>query len=223
MLFEKTMKTPLSKYPFGLRCLGSLLLMISWAASAQPTIRTIAGTGTKGIEGDGGSAHLITTFSGTGERKSTPEGATIASALLSGPRALAFDAEGNLWLALREGNAVLKLDLAKGVIHHAAGTGQKGFTGNGGPALEATMNGPKGIAVTPSGNVYIADTENHVIRMIDVKKNTIELVAGTGERGANEESDPLKCKLNRPHGIFVASDGTIFIGDTENHRVRMIH
>jgi streptogramin lyase len=168
-------------------------------------------------------SRVISTFSGTGERKPTPDGAPIAGSPLSGPRALDFDAAGNLWLALREGNAVLKLDLAKGVIHLEAGTGQKGFTGDGGPAKDATLNGPKGISVGPNGNVYIADTENHAIRMIDVKKGTIELVAGTGQRGDNAESNPLKCQFARPHGIFVGSDGSIFVGDTENQRVRVIH
>jgi streptogramin lyase len=168
-------------------------------------------------------SHVISTFSGTGERKPTPEGAPISGTPLSGPRALDFDAAGNLWLALREGNAVLKLDLAKGVIHLVAGTGAKGFTGDGGPAKDATLNGPKGISVGPNGNVYIADTENHAIRMIDVKKETIELVAGTGQRGDNSESNPTKAQLARPHGIFVATDGAIFIGDTENQRVRVIH
>lgn len=221
-------------------------------------VTMIAGNGTPGFSGDGGPAdkaqlnephsigfdkagdlyicdvrnhrirkvdmqtRVISTFSGTGERKPTPEGAPIAGTPLSGPRALDFDAAGNLWLALREGNAVLELDLAKGVIHQIAGTGQKGFTGDGGPAKAATLNGPKGIAVGPNGNVYIADTENHAIRMIDVKKGTIELVAGTGQRGDNAETNPLKSQLARPHGIFVASDGAVFIGDTENHRVRVI-
>jgi streptogramin lyase len=167
-------------------------------------------------------SRVISTFSGTGERKPTPDGAPIAGAPLSGPRALDFDAAGNLWLALREGNAVLKLDLAKGVIHHEAGTGEKGFTGDGGPAKDATLNGPKGLSVGPNGNIYIADTENHVIRMIDVKKGTIELVAGTGQRGDNAESNLLKGQFARPHGIFVGADGAIYIGDTENQRVRVI-
>jgi sugar lactone lactonase YvrE len=166
--------------------------------------------------------HTISTLSGTGERKPTPDGAPISGTPLSGPRALDFDAMGNLWLALREGNAILEFDMSKGVIHRVAGTGQKGFTGNGGPAKEATLNGPKGIAVAPSGNVYIADTENHAIRVIDVRKNTIELVAGTGTRGNGTENDPLKCQLARPHGIFVDTSGAIFIGDTENYRVRVI-
>jgi len=164
----------------------------------------------------------ISTFSGTGERKPTPDGAPISGTPLAGPRALDFDRQGNLWLALREGNAVLKFDLKKGAVYHAAGTGQKGSTGDGGPANDATLNGPKGIAVAPNGNVYIADTENHVIRMIDVKKGTIERIAGTGERGNGSSGDPLKCPLARPHGIFVDADGAIFIGDTEAQRVLVV-
>jgi streptogramin lyase len=164
---------------------------------------------------------VITTLAGTGERKPTPEGAAFATAPLAGPRALAFDRAGNLWLALREGNAVYRLDIARGTIHRVAGTGQKGNTGDGGPALTATLNGPKGIAVAPDGMVYVADTENHVIRRIDPSHGTIERFAGTGERGNGTEEDPLQCKLNRPHGIFAADDGRVFIGDTEAQRVRV--
>jgi len=164
----------------------------------------------------------ISTFAGTGERKPTPDSAAFASAPLHGPRALDFDQAGNLWLALREGNAILKLDLAKGAVHHVAGNGKKGFTGDGGPAKEASLNGPKGLSVGPDGNVYIADTENHAIRVIDVRKGTIQLVTGMGARGDGPEGDPLQCQLARPHGVFVDNDGSIFIGDSETHRVRVI-
>lgn len=164
----------------------------------------------------------LSTFAGTGERKPTTDGTPFATSPLHGPRALDFDKEGNLWIALREGNAIFKLDLAKGTIHQVAGTGKKGFAGNGGLAKDATLNGPKGISVAPNGNVYIADTENHAIRMIDVKRGTIELVAGTGTRGDGPDGDPLRCALSRPHGIFVDADGSIFIGDSGNNRVRVI-
>lgn len=167
-------------------------------------------------------AGLISTFAGTGERKPTGDGARFAEAALFGPRALDFDRDGNLWLALREGNAIYKFDLAKRTIHHVAGTGKKGFTGNGGPAKEATLNGPKGLSVAPDGNVFIADTENHAIRMIDVKKGTIELVAGTGARGDGPEGEATKCQLARPHGVFAAADGSVFIGDSEAHRIRVL-
>ena len=86
---------------------------------------------------------LISTFAGTGEKKPTPDGAKIAGTPLNGPRAIDFDKQGNMWLALREGNAVYKLDLKAGTIHHVAGTGEKGFTGNGGAAKDATLSGTK--------------------------------------------------------------------------------
>jgi len=165
---------------------------------------------------------IISTFAGNGSKASTPSGAPIAGTPLYGPRAIDFDKEGNLWLALREGNAVYKLDLKKGVIHHVAGTGQKGFTGNGGPAKLATLSGPKGLSIGPSGNVYLADTESNSIRMIDVKRGILELVAGTGARGDGPDGDALECKLARPHGVFVEADGSLFVGDSEAHRVRMI-
>ncbi len=165
---------------------------------------------------------IISTFAGTGERLPTPDGAKFANAPLNGPRAIDFDKDGNLWLALREGNAIYRLGLKTGTIHHVGGTGKSGFAGNGGPAKEAMLSGPKGISVGPDGNVYFTDTESHSIRMVNVHQGTIELVAGTGERGDGPDGDPLKCKLARPHGVFVDTDGTIFIGDSENHRVRMI-
>ncbi|MBI4661225.1 MAG: hypothetical protein HY735_20575 [Verrucomicrobia bacterium] len=165
---------------------------------------------------------LISTFAGTGERTATPDGSRITGTGLNGPRAIDFDGAGNMWLALREGNAVYRLDLAAGRIHHVAGTGQKGFTGNSGPANVATLSGPKGLSVGPDGNIYLADTESHSIRMIDLKNGTIELVAGTGEKGDGHDGDPLKCKMSRPHGVFVDASGSIFIGDSEAHRVRVI-
>lgn len=165
---------------------------------------------------------IITTLSGTGERAPTPDGAKFVGAPLNGPRAIDFDQQGQLWLALREGNAVYRLDLEAGTIHHVAGTGKQGFTGHDGPAKAATLSGPKGVSIGPDGNVYLADTESHSIRMIDPVRSTIHLIVGTGERGDGPDGDPLKCRLARPHGIWVDADGTIFIGDSENHRVRTL-
>ena len=164
----------------------------------------------------------ISTFAGTGEKTATPDGAKIAGTPLFGPRAIDFDKAGNLWIALREGNAVYKLDVKAGTIHHAAGAGKKGATGKSVPAKEALLHGPKGISVAPDGNVFLADTESHSIRMIDVKKGTLELIAGTGERGDGPEGDPLGCKMARPHGVFVDADGSVIIGDSEAHRVRVV-
>lgn len=165
---------------------------------------------------------IITTFAGTGEKAVTPDNAKIAGTPVNGPRAIDFDARGDMWLALREGNRVFRLDMKAGRIHHVAGTGKSGFTGNGGPAKDATLSGPKGIAVAPNGNVYLADTESHSVRMINMKKGTLELVAGTGEKGDGPDGDPFACKMNRLHGIFVDTDGSVYVGDTSTHRVRVI-
>ncbi|RYD65884.1 MAG: hypothetical protein EOP84_31570, partial [Verrucomicrobiaceae bacterium] len=145
----------------------------------------------------------ISTFAGTGEKKPTPDGAPITGTPLNGPRALDFDRAGNLWLALREGNAVYQLAITEGKIHHVAGTGKSGFSGNGGPAKAATLSGPKGLSIGPDGNVYLADTESHSVRMIDLKRGTLELIAGTGKKSDGPEGAPLRCAMNRLHGIFV--------------------
>jgi len=165
---------------------------------------------------------IITTFAGTGESGATPDGAPIQGTPLNGPRAIDFDRRGRLWLALREGNAVYWLDLRQGIIHHAAGTGQQGLAGDGGPARSAMLSGPKGLSVGPDGNVFLTDTESHSIRMIDVKTGVIHRVCGTGQPGDGPELDPLQCRLRRPHGIFADKDGSIIIGDSENHRVRRL-
>jgi streptogramin lyase len=163
---------------------------------------------------------IITTFSGTGEAKMAEDGSAFSKASLNGPRALDFDAEGNLWLALREGNAVYKFDLKAGTLHHIAGTGGKpGYSGDGRSAKRAVLGGPKGICIAPSGDVYIADTESHTIRKIDPKKGTIELIAGTGTKGHGHGADPRAFALSRPHGVFVDKDGKLLIGDSESHRV----
>lgn len=103
-----------------------------------------------------------------------------------------------------------------------AGTGVLGFSGDGGPAKLATLSGPKGIALDAAGNAWLADTESHTVRMIDAKTGNIELIAGTGAVGNGGDGDPLACAMNRLHGIFVDTDGSVFIGDSEAHRVRVL-
>ena len=164
----------------------------------------------------------VSTFCGTGKRMNTKDGGRISKVHLKGPRAIDFSGD-QMWLALREGNAVYRLDLKKGTIHHEAGTGKRGFSGNGGPAKLATLSGPKGIAVGPKGNVYLADTESHSVRMIDRATGKLELIAGDGKAGDGPEGDdPKKCRMDRLHGIFVDEDGAIYVGDTNTHRIRVI-
>ena len=164
----------------------------------------------------------ISTWAGTGEKTTAADGSPITGSPLHGPRAMAVAPDGKIWLALREGNAVLQLDPSANKIKHVAGTGKKGFTGNGGPALEATLSGPKCIALDRLGNVLLADTESHSIRMIDVARGTLELLVGDGTRGDGPDGPALACRLARPHGVFVDADGSILIGDSENHRIRIV-
>ena len=163
----------------------------------------------------------ISTWSGTGEKTTAPDGSPITGSALHGPRALAFAPDGKCYLALREGNALLLLDPKANTLRRVAGTGKSGFTGNGGPALSATLAGPKCVSLDAAGNVYLADTESHSIRYLDVKKGTIEVLVGSGAKGDGPDGDPLGCKLARPHGVFVDKDGSVFIGDSEDHRVRV--
>jgi sugar lactone lactonase YvrE len=162
----------------------------------------------------------ITTFCGTGKRAPTPDGAPLEGTPLNGPRALAFDGRDSLYLALREGNACYRIDLREGRIHHLAGTGQKGYSGDGQDARTARLNGPKGIAVGPHDELYLADTENHVIRVI--RNGRIETVIGDGRLGDGPDGDPRRCRLARPHGVCVDRRGTIYVGDSLNHRIRML-
>lgn len=164
----------------------------------------------------------ISTWGGTGEKKPTPDGAPLAGTPLLGPRAIDVDPKGNLYLALREGNQVFRIDWKKKTLHHIAGSGEKGMGGDGGPARSAALNGPKGIAWSRDGGVYLADTESHTIRRIDLKSGILTTVAGTGQRGDGPETAPLQCALARPHGIFVDAKGVIYIGDSEAHRVRRL-
>src|SRR5260221_417831 len=165
---------------------------------------------------------IISTWSGTGEKKTAPDGSPITGSPLHGPRALVFAPDGKCWLALRAGNAVLLLDPKSNPLKRVAGTGKSGFTGNGGPALAATLAGPKCLSLDLAGNVYLADTESHSIRYLNAKKGTVEVLVGNGTRGDGPDgNDPINCQLARPHGVFVDKDGAIYIGDSENHRVRV--
>ena len=164
----------------------------------------------------------IDTYAGTGQRLPTPDGAPLNGTPLNGPRTIAFDRDGTLYLALREGNAIYRIAPQTRTIHHLGGTGEQGYAGDGGPARAAMLAGPKGLACA-GGRLYIADTENHVIRRIDLRRGIITTVLGTGRRGDGPDGDPQQCALSRPHGVLVEASGVLYVGDSEAHRIRMVH
>jgi sugar lactone lactonase YvrE len=164
---------------------------------------------------------LISTFAGTGDAAATPDEAPLAGTPLLAPRSIDIAPNGLLYLVLREGNKVLVIDPVRRVMKRLAGTGKTGYSGDGGRAMDAEFRGPKGISFSPAGDVYIADTENHVIRRISLATGSISTVAGTGSRGDGPDGDPLKCALNRPHGVY-AHGSILYIGDAENNRIRAL-
>lgn len=156
----------------------------------------------------------ISTLAGSGGRETVNEGAPFdATTPLNGPRAIDFDAQGNLFLVLREGNRVHRVDRRTRKLDLLAGTGTKGWTGDGGDARQADLNGPKGVAWSPRENaIYLADTESHTIRRVDLATRRISTVLGNGVRG----------ETARPHGVFADARGNVYVGDSENHRVLRI-
>jgi DNA-binding beta-propeller fold protein YncE len=163
---------------------------------------------------------IITTFAGNGETADTPDEAPL-TAPLRGPRSIDIGPDGTMYLVLREGNKVYSIDPRRKLLKRIAGTGAKGYGGDGGPALDCTWNGPKGIAYATDGSLYVSDTENHVIRRVSPSDGTVSTVVGTGSRGDGPDGDPLRCALARPHGVTV-HDGMLYIGDSENHRIRAL-
>jgi hypothetical protein len=162
----------------------------------------------------------ITTFAGTGEKINSGDGGLAVEAGILGARAVCVAPNGEVYICEREGNAIRMVD-TEGVIHHIAGGEQKGYSGDGGPAIEATFNGPKAIRCDHFGNVLVVDTENHSIRKIDTRNGLISTVAGgqLGPQGDGE--DAVLAGLARPHGVVADSRGAFYIADSENHRIRL--
>jgi DNA-binding beta-propeller fold protein YncE len=163
---------------------------------------------------------IVRTVAGNGEKGAPRDGAEARAQPLVDPRAIALDSEGNLYICERGGHALRVVDTA-GRIRTVAGTGEAGLAGDGGPALQARMNGPKHISVDGEGGVLIADTENHAIRRYTPRDGMIRRVAGTGQPGAAGLGGPPEaCQLNRPHGALEQpATGDIYVSDSENHRV----
>ena len=165
----------------------------------------------------------VSTFAGNGSKGVPKDGEPAAGQPLVDPRAVAADARGNVYILERSGHALRVVDPA-GKIRTVAGTGRPGPGGYGGPALTATFNGPKYVAVDRDGSVLIADTENHQIRRYVPGKEVVELVAGTGQMGsAGVGGDPLKLEMKRPHGVTThPTTGELYIADSENGRILKI-
>ena len=137
------------------------------------------------------------------------------------PWGLAFDSSGNLYISDIGTHRVFRVD-ATGVITTVAGTGHQGFSGDGGPATNASLNFPWGIAVDANGNLYVADCRNHRIRKVDTA-GTITTVAGQGEHGFAGDGGPAaNATLACPHSIALDDAGNLYFSDSLNDRIRKI-
>jgi sugar lactone lactonase YvrE len=162
---------------------------------------------------------IIRLIAGDGQPGIPADGATAREAPLVDPRAVAADGEGNVYVLERGGHALRVVDRA-GKIRTVAGTGNPGPADADGPALAATLRGPKHLCLDRDGTVIIADTDNHVIRRYRPKDGQLVRIAGTGKAGAaGVGSSPEQVELNQPHGVYVDAKGTLYIVDSLNNRV----
>ena len=157
------------------------------------------------------SSGIVKTVAGNGERGVPSDGAQASSSPLIDPRAAASDANGNLYILERGGNA-LRVVRPDGTIHTVAGDGQKGF--RDGPALQAQFGSPKHVCTDPAGNVYIADDLNGAIRKYDPKTSLVSTVLG---RGIGDD----KIRLLHPHGVCY-HDGVLYVLDSGNDRIMSV-
>ncbi|MFB5761966.1 cadherin-like beta sandwich domain-containing protein [Paenibacillus medicaginis] len=219
-------------------------------------ISTVAGTGSEGYSGDGRAATTaqlagptgvavdnsgnlyiadfmnnrirkvdssgnISTVAGTGENGYSGDGGAATTAQLSDPQGVAVDSSGNLYIADRGNNRIRKVD-SSGNISTVAGTGEWGYSGDGGAATTAQLYYPFDVAVDSSGNLYIADAINQRIRKVDSLGN-ISTVAGTGEAGySGDGGAATTAQLNNPFGVAVDNSGNLYIADFNNNRIRKV-
>ncbi len=163
----------------------------------------------------------LVTLAGTGRAESTGDGGQASRASLHGPAGLAWGPRGDVLVTEAAGCRVRRI-MADGRIETVAGTGRRGFSGDGGPAIRAELNEPAGVASLPSGGFLIADTDNGRIRRVDAA-GQITTLAGTGLRGHRGDGGPARdAMLNEPEAILALDLGGALVADTDNDAVRHI-
>ena len=176
-------------------------------------------------------AEIITTVAGTGTRGFAGDGGPATSAQFDDPFAVAVDAGGNLFIADQFNNRIRKVAAGTGIITTVAGSGPTGeeaggFSGDGGPATSARLNSPQGVAVDGRGNLFIADVVNGRIRKVDGMTLSISTVAGTafvgGSAFSGDGGPATSAQLNGPRGLALDATGNLYIGDSDNSRIRKV-
>jgi sugar lactone lactonase YvrE len=166
---------------------------------------------------------IITTYAGNGGMGFSGDNGPANQATLNNPTGLAFDAQGNLYIADRANQRIRRVDAISKTISTVAGDGTQNFSGEDGPASGAQLNNPSDVGVDGNGNLYIVDQGNHRVRRVDGASRIIKTIAGNGVVGYDGDGGPAaQAKINLPSSLEIATDGSIFIGDAGNLRVRKL-
>ena len=183
----------------------------------------IADTGNDCIREVSLSTQLIKTVAGNGSAGFSGDGGAAVSAQFDQPWGIAVDANGNLYVADFGNNRIRKIDIATGTVTTIAGNGNSSFSGDGGAATAATLNGPAGVAVDNAGNLYIADSENNAVRKVNGTSGLITTVAGNGTAlfGGDGFSATL-AGLYKPYSVYLDGTGNLFVADRLDLRIREI-
>ena len=169
------------------------------------------------------SAGVITTVAGNGVQGFSGDNGPATAAQLDSPAGLALDSSGDLFIADSHNHRIREVSSATGTIATIAGTGAPGFSGDGGPAIAATLDLPTALAFDSSGNLYLADSNNHRVRRIAATTGAITTVAGNGvEAFAGDGGLATVASIDSPNGLALDSSGNLYIADTHNGRVREV-
>ncbi len=179
-----------------------MLSVVFMAAFVAGPSENVAGTGRPGDSGDGGAA---------------------AMAALNQPFDVAYDAQGNLFLSDTGNHRIRRIDARTGTITTVAGTGKKGFAGDGGPATRALLDEPYGLALDEQGNLYFADRLNRRVRRVDAASGRISSVAGDGSKTFSGDGGPaVAAGLVEPNGVALDGKGRLYIADVADNRIRVV-
>jgi len=193
---------------------------IAFDAAGDLYFVELTGQRVRKIDRDG----VLTTVAGTGAKGNKGDGGPARGAEFDGPHGLAFGPDGRLYVADTWNNRVRRIDLATGRIEAFAGTGEKGFGGDGGPAAAARFGGVYGLAFAPGGGtLYLADLDNRRVRAVDMKTGVVTTLAGNGTRGAPADGgDAAASPLVDPRAVAADREGNVYVLERSGHALRVV-
>src|SRR5438552_10934653 len=168
------------------------------------------------------AARQITTFAGTGAAGFSGDGGRATEAQLNNPYSITRGPDGGLYICDMENHRIRKVS-RDGNITTVAGTGKRGYSGDGGPALQAELNEPYEARFDKSGNMFFVEMRNHTVRRVDSRTKFISTVAGSGKEGFSGDGGPAtKAELRQPHSIQFDGKGYLYLCDIGNNRIRKV-